>query len=597
MKLRNWLIIVAATLSACAQNNSLVVVEVTAMPPLDGIATLRGTASLAGKTAMFDVPIGNAPISLPPARTFGVQVPLALSGTMHVHIEASTSDGTLIASSDGDVPIKPGKRADLPLSLGAGMPGSNDMATNCQPGCSDATPICDNGSATCHACTASAECATQFAATPVCASSGRCVECVTNSDCVAVKKTCDVSQNACVACTKNDDCTSRLCESGACADPTLLVYVNAGGASCPSGPGQGTVADPFCKIQAGMDRGAAIKKRVLVFSGTYGENLVAQPNGGPYAVTLLGFGTPVVSPVVAGAVLKALSDGTTPVSVSLDGFQLQNAKTSEPHGLYCLGAAADASLTKLTVTNSSILGNAGDGINAQNCTVTATSNQITGNIGVGINLNGSIANATKNRLANSSTNVFASGGSLTLDQNQLIGPGDGLYIAAGAYFVTNNFIVDSGHLGVQLNSSGTFAFNTVARNGVVAGGQAWGVGCPSGPNSTVIESSIVWGNGVAASMNTQFSGNCVLINVVAGTTETNAMAIKKDPSFIAIDSMTPHDYHLKANDAANSGATGCCVDVVKMTLDGGIAKLPDHDVDGTGRPKGAGWDVGAHEVQ
>jgi hypothetical protein len=59
--------------------------------------------------------------------------------------------------------------------------------------------------------------------------------------------------------------------------------------------------------------------------------------------------------------------------------------------------------------------------------------------------------------------------------------------------------------------------------------------------------------------------------------------VKADPTFTS-------DYHLVANDVTNGA---CCVD--KIAAPG--TPNADHDVDATHRPKGASWDIGAHEVQ
>ena len=72
--------------------------------------------------------------------------------------------------------------------------------------------------------------------------------------------------------------------------------------------------------------------------------------------------------------------------------------------------------------------------------------------------------------------------------------------------------------------------------------------------------------------------------------DKNWDAIQKDPDFVS--STVPFDFHLSAN-AANDA---CCVDKIKGALDGGATSLPDHDFDGSKRPKGTGWDIGAHEA-
>ena len=90
-------------------------------------------------------------------------------------------------------------------------------------------------------------------------------------------KTCDTAAGSCVFCTKNTDCASGICGAGnLCTDPSTLVYVNQKGVSCPGMTGQGTLEDPFCTIQAGLNLGANQGKKVVVFPGTYAENVSIQ---------------------------------------------------------------------------------------------------------------------------------------------------------------------------------------------------------------------------------------------------------------------------------------------------------------------------------
>ena len=64
---------------------------------------------------------------------------------------------------------------------------------------------------------------------------------------------------------------------------------------------------------------------------------------------------------------------------------------------------------------------------------------------------------------------------------------------------------------------------------------------------------------------------------------------KIDPAFVS--TLSPYNYHLKPNDALN---LACCVDKVSTA---GSVPLPTHDIDSSARPKGAGYDIGGHEVQ
>jgi hypothetical protein len=86
---------------------------------------------------------------------------------------------------------------------------------------------------------------------------------------------------------------------------------------------------------------------------------------------------------------------------------------------------------------------------------------------------------------------------------------------------------------------------------------------------------------------TQLGAQCTLTNVVTVAGDDNrGLMVAMAPAFVSTT-----DFHLQASNAAN---TACCVD--KIAADPGTTNK-DHDVDATMRPKGAGWDYGAHEVQ
>lgn len=113
----------------CSKGNGLVVVSVSAdaTAPLHGITALQSTATIGAQTRSFAVPT-SGPFDLPPARTFGIDVPSSLSGPMMVHLEARGAGGALIGVGDGTVGVSAGSRADLAIVLNANGAGGGDMA-------------------------------------------------------------------------------------------------------------------------------------------------------------------------------------------------------------------------------------------------------------------------------------------------------------------------------------------------------------------------------------------------------------------------------------------------------------------------------------
>lgn len=121
--MRNWtwaLSIVLLLSADCSKKgDGIVVVTVTAAPDLTNVASLHGRATAGAKTVMFDFNIP-APNTIPPAQTFGIDVPTSLSGVVAVHIDARDSSGAVLASGDGSTTLSAGKRVDISISLGGG---------------------------------------------------------------------------------------------------------------------------------------------------------------------------------------------------------------------------------------------------------------------------------------------------------------------------------------------------------------------------------------------------------------------------------------------------------------------------------------------
>jgi len=112
----------ALFLGGCASKSttSLVVVTVDADAQLPDVATLHVRVTVAEQTREFDVhPTSGSSLSIPPAQTFGVDIPRSMTGTLAVHVEARDSDGNTTATGDGSGPIRLGARADVSVQLAA----------------------------------------------------------------------------------------------------------------------------------------------------------------------------------------------------------------------------------------------------------------------------------------------------------------------------------------------------------------------------------------------------------------------------------------------------------------------------------------------
>ncbi|MEW6745312.1 MAG: right-handed parallel beta-helix repeat-containing protein [Planctomycetota bacterium] len=199
--------------------------------------------------------------------------------------------------------------------------------------------------------------------------------------------------------------------------------------ACP-GPGSGTPADPFCKIQDGIN--AAVRgDMVLVLPGTYLENIALVDKG----ITLRsdGDGNPATHDISPEA---TIIDGQTLGSV------VTFASTSE---------LEDSLLEGFTITNGKA------------------------ELGGGICCNSNTAPVISHNVITSNTSAY--GGSWLL-------LGGGIYCSGSSVHITGNTIADNncsgigGGIAVTAGSSVRIAGNTVARNEAVAG-ECAGIYCES----------------------------------------------------------------------------------------------------------------------
>lgn len=446
-----------------------------------------------------------------------------------------------------------------------GTPDGDGAVTGCTASnqCSVATaPICDPASHTCRGCTSSAdagmstECSGLSLTRPLCSSSGACVECLSNADCLASRKSCDVPTGSCVACAKNADCTSGLCNAstGACADPSTLVYVSASGQSCPAGPGQGTLADPYCKVKDGLDKGAMLGETVVVFAGTYAENVTIAPSAGvTYKVSAVGVSGPTIQPTGPGpAVTLDKSNGAAQITVTLDGFTIKGATNTNGHGVLCSGAAGNTAATKLTLLRSTVSNNAQNALNASNCDVT---------------LDQDVIGPT-----NAAGGIYLSGTDFTL-QNLLV-IGNGASGTSGSNF---------GGINVATTATRANIVNvTVVNNNAKTGAQAAGFTCGAQPS--IINSVVVGNAGPAVSPDLNAAGclpdhSSFVGASVAGTGTNNQDLTTCGANAAAIETAlfsnpSTGDYHAKM------GGSAPCTLVGLGTPSG----APTYDLDGKTRP-------------
>ncbi len=123
--------------AGCGGGGSLVLVEVTAASPLGAVSRLHVTATVdaqANGTSQFDVPLKGAPVTIPPQRSFAIDVPSKYSGTITVQVDAYDAQSVLLASADSNGPLSPGHQTTLSLVFGGtladgGLDGATDIGS------------------------------------------------------------------------------------------------------------------------------------------------------------------------------------------------------------------------------------------------------------------------------------------------------------------------------------------------------------------------------------------------------------------------------------------------------------------------------------
>jgi hypothetical protein len=522
--------------AGCSQSGSTVLLEVSSSRPLS-VKELVVAAQLAGISRSFEV--GLTTPTFPPDHSIAIQVAPELSGTMTVFVDARDPGGALVAGGNGVVQVTPGEESQLSIVLNLEPPDGgidarvDGAADASQDGAVDAAP--------------------DLAGT-----------CMTHADCT----------------------TTLVCRPDhTCAQASDVSYVDNGGmdpANCNlNRPMQdGSLMNPYCEIPTGLDQPTSF---VHVAGSTVAY--------APLSASKMSWG----GKIVVGPGSRATPLATIKQDGSLGGdalnFQigLMTFDGIDFYGQVDCTATGTLKLYDVSVHDSTI-----DGVSVGGCSLVYSGGTIKRAAASGVRTNNPSASVVlvDVKIAASATAmveptsgvapaaVYLDGGGTISVDRCLIGPqnGQGIYLAAGTYSITNTFIVDN--TGLALNpwgpGSGLFQFNTVANN-------ARGVFCAN-PMGTVLEASIFSGNAVNMS-EFNSANNCALIN---GTT-TSADAtqpIFADPA--------SEDYRLALNRNNN---TTCCIDKVHGAIDGGAATLSGHDYFNFMRPVGQGWDVGAHEVQ
>jgi hypothetical protein len=417
--------------------------------------------------------------------------------------------------------------------------GNQCIAETCttSENCEAGAPFCV--SELCAAtCTSDAQCPGFGGAPPdVYCDSGTCIECRNSADCSDPQRpVCDA--HVCAGCVADAECSSSLCTAeGACLDAAAILYVDSAGFD----GGDCGQSAPCKSVTFAATRGTSTRNTISIAAGTYSENVVLDTaTTGAAGFEIYGHGATILAPSTAQfstVTVKANFSNVTLADLTIIPQALQRGG---------VGAAAPLTLRNVAIQGGQIALSSDAGLTATNVTLTNTG---------GATIQGQLK---------------ADGLSL-LSANMTTG----FFIASGTVVDITNLVIagsTSECLTISDLATGTISNATIADCGTVLTAGPAAIKCGTG-TSVSIRSSIVW---TPDSTLPALSG-CNFSQTMLGPTPVTG-ASSADPLFV---NYGMHDFRLRSTspavDAASAG--------------------PAVDVQGTARPQGVRYDLGAYEFK
>jgi hypothetical protein len=459
-------------------------------------------------------------------------------------VPKGTDGGDAASDGDGGIEATPGD--------GSSDQAEAEVTPACTAtSCTGAAPICDGTSKACRACGAGSECVARNTATPICATTGACVECAMSTQCgVSTKPICEA--NACRACSTDPECAAR--------DPKLPACATTGASSgtcveCTESSDCKVTGKPVCNVATNTCRACKADSECPADPGvcmedghcaTVGEVIFVEktsrcpatdsdgssakpyctPNEGVLAMTVERH---VI--VIEGAASEKMTIATTAKRPVIIG------RSSVGGGAGSLPAVTD---TALTISSDEVLvrdlaANIGSAPTSRGILVTGGAKALLRRVSVDLGMGLGIE--------------VSGGASLTMDRCTVLNNSKGgVLINDATYDIQNSIIAKNGVTGVKFTSMAVatgsqFAFNTV----VATSGNA--VSCEPSKPQAVTASLVDGGN-----------DSCTLTNSVT-----------------VAPSLSTATYHLTGHQACPAAP----------------ATFPDHDIDGD--PRVAPIDCGADQ--
>jgi hypothetical protein len=251
------------------------------------------------------------------------------------------------------------------------------------PGCGGVEPYCVDME--CVSCEGLSSCVDFEPSKPACeAKSGRCVECLTNDDCIDLDEpACDADTATCVPCTEHAQCPATACnlETGRCFPDSDVLYVwnEIGNCSDVKLDYGFDVMTPICTLSTAMKRVAPGKPTTIKLKpNAKAQNTPAGLPMGNYVVAIVPQDEQVPSLVMTNDFpAVTLSPGN---KVFMLRVGIYNSMGASDPAIDCTGATLWLDRQRIYNTKTAIL--------ADNCLVHLRRTIIFGNVGGGLEIGG-----------------------------------------------------------------------------------------------------------------------------------------------------------------------------------------------------------------
>ncbi len=357
-----------------------------------------------------------------------------------------------------------------------------------------------------------------------------------DSDCAVGAPVCDLG--SCRACEKDAECSSGACgDNGSCLAEADIVYVDVTGVDV----GTCTRASPCLTVQYAVQNALPNRSQIVLAPGTY---------AGYISITSVDTSAPAITIHGGGATLKPVAGS------DLGTIYVGNVATT---------------MRDLTFEDNQNGG--GTSVTCSSAPCSVTNVKVNGVSGFQVGINMTLNNV---EIINAYNGIdITNGAHLLMDRVSIHGGVNGILVPGAA---TDSPIVSISNLllydltGTALGAAtvtGTIQFATIARNAANGSSPAV-VHCSAG---LTIQSSVLW----TANGQLPLEGGCSVTNSIVGPVTVGANE-NTDPLFL---DEAHRDFHLSAASPA--------IDK--------LASGPATDLDGTARPQGARFDLGAFEYK